>query len=340
MPSGDAKISSCLPTDVSPPNDLMAIPIVCASCATKLRAPNNIAGQKTKCPKCGGVVTVPNPSAELLDASVPQPVPQPTKSAEPTAVRPKSSPKAVDGDKDNGAKDYRDAPRKKKTRKRVSAALLVGGGVGLLLIVAASIWLMVLLGVGSTADNTAAKQNAASDADKAPLPAPKSIEPQGADASMAALQQGDLRMRLVSQQGDVRVRLASAGVDFIKGKDFRNFTSNEKFLKIALVVENTRPNRNITYQGWGASYAFRDDDGPRLTDNFGNTYKRINFGLGSRIDGQVLSGSIDPGKAITDLLIFEVPVATIEYLQLELPAKNFEGMGTLELQIPKTMIQH
>src|SRR5687767_1680066 len=37
----------------------MPIPIVCPSCAAKLRAPDTVAGRKTKCPKCGSAIAVP-----------------------------------------------------------------------------------------------------------------------------------------------------------------------------------------------------------------------------------------------------------------------------------------
>jgi hypothetical protein len=77
---------------------------------------------------------------------------------------------------------------------------------------------------------------------------------------------------------------------------------------------------------------------PTLTDNFGNGYKQVNFGLGSRVDGQVHSESIYPGKAISDLLVFEKPLDTAQYLLLELPAKNFGGQGRLRFKIPKSMI--
>src|SRR5579884_1386521 len=36
----------------------MPITIVCSSCGSKLKAPSKLAGQKTKCPKCGATVTV------------------------------------------------------------------------------------------------------------------------------------------------------------------------------------------------------------------------------------------------------------------------------------------
>jgi predicted Zn finger-like uncharacterized protein len=38
----------------------MPIPIVCPSCAAKLRVPDNMAGRKTKCPKCGTGINVPS----------------------------------------------------------------------------------------------------------------------------------------------------------------------------------------------------------------------------------------------------------------------------------------
>ncbi len=39
------------------------------------------------------------------------------------------------------------------------------------------------------------------------------------------------------------------------------------------------------------------------------------------------------------MLVFEVPVDTVSYLRLELPANNFGGTGMLRFQIPKSMIQ-
>jgi len=37
----------------------MPIPVSCPSCATKLRAPDDLAGKKTKCPGCGQLFQVP-----------------------------------------------------------------------------------------------------------------------------------------------------------------------------------------------------------------------------------------------------------------------------------------
>jgi len=76
-----------------------------------------------------------------------------------------------------------------------------------------------------------------------------------------------------------------------------------------------------------------------LKDNFENSYKRINFGFSTQpVGGIERVESIYPDKVATDLLVFEIPLDTVEYLRLELPAKNFGGSGMLRIQIPKEMI--
>src|SRR5271157_5201409 len=64
----------------------MPIGVVCPSCAAKMRAPDSLAGRKTKCPKCGTALVVPRPGAEHPQRSNPQPLPQSVKGAEPTPV--------------------------------------------------------------------------------------------------------------------------------------------------------------------------------------------------------------------------------------------------------------
>jgi len=98
--------------------------------------------------------------------------------------------------------------------------------------------------------------------------------------------------------------------------------------------------RKVDYYGWGT---FGDNFSsrliPRLTDNFGNSYRRVNFGPNERVNGQVRLEALHPGKSVGDLVVFEVPIDKVEYLRLELPAGNFGGTGKLRLQIPKTMIR-
>jgi DNA-directed RNA polymerase subunit RPC12/RpoP len=158
---------------------------------------------------------------------------------------------------------------------------------------------------------------------KAPLP---KDEPEWADASKGSV-----------ELGQVRVRVQSVVVDFVKFK--QGGPSKDKQLLITLQVDNVDANRKVAFLGWGSSKFFGEKGGPQLRDNFGNKYNRNEVGWTNQIDGQVGRVSVYPGKSITDLVVFEVPVEAVEHLRLELPASNFEGTGKLRLQIPKTMIQ-
>ncbi len=77
---------------------------------------------------------------------------------------------------------------------------------------------------------------------------------------------------------------------------------------------------------------------PGLEDNFGNHYRQMTFGLGSTVDGQAENQSIYPGKAISDVLVFEAPIEKAKYLHLELPATAFGGTGKVRFEIPAEMI--
>ena len=48
----------------------MPIQVTCPSCKSKFNAPDAAAGKKTKCPKCAGIIAIPEPAAqeEIVDA--------------------------------------------------------------------------------------------------------------------------------------------------------------------------------------------------------------------------------------------------------------------------------
>jgi hypothetical protein len=115
--------------------------------------------------------------------------------------------------------------------------------------------------------------------------------------------------------------------------------SKDDLLMVNLELLNTNPTKKVEYHSWSGKDISFDRDYATLEDNFGNTYKRISFGFSSQPVGAIEgSESIYPNKSVTDVLVFEVPLDTIEFLRLELPAKNFGGTGMLRLQIAKEMI--
>jgi len=115
-------------------------------------------------------------------------------------------------------------------------------------------------------------------------------------------------------------------------------TSKDNLLSIQLQLTNESRDKKAEYRTWRGERMFSRDYAT-LKDNFGNNYKRISFGFSTEIVGSIESDSVYPGKKINDVLVFEMPVPTVEYLKLELPASNFGGVGMLRLKIPRSMIQ-
>lgn len=159
---------------------------------------------------------------------------------------------------------------------------------------------------------------------------PAAPEPEWASAKNA-VRQGDIELRVM--------RVLTGKVPLRSGFGDGESSSKDELLAIHLEMINRSQNKKIEYRSWlGRDIAFSRDYAA-LQDNFGNTYKRISFGFSTEIVGHTESGSIYPGKSLGDVLVFELPIDTAEYLRLELPAKNFGGEGMLRLQIPADMIQ-
>jgi len=147
--------------------------------------------------------------------------------------------------------------------------------------------------------------------------------------------------REIVEQGDIRIRVTKVAVQKIPLQNLGRSTESEQdLLSVHLQVLNTSPTKKLNYLTWRGRQFSLERDSASLTDNFDNTLKRINFGLGTEIEGAIRSSeSIYPGKAVDDVLAFEAPIDATEYLRLTLPAQNFGGTGNIRLQIPKEMIE-
>lgn len=210
---------------------------------------------------------------------------------------------------------------------------IAGSGLSLVTLLICLLWTTAIGSAFSTMDKALNRQTKTN---QTPIDAKNDVHAAGPEKKVD--QEWPDATTSAVEQDNIQVRVVGVTIDFVQGKSFGDFKSQEKLLKIELVIENKHTNRKISFEGWGSSSTFLADDAPHVSDNFGNAYKRISFGLGSRIDGQASSESIYPGKQAKDLLVFEAPVENVDYLRLELPATNFGGTGKLRLQIPKTMI--
>jgi len=137
--------------------------------------------------------------------------------------------------------------------------------------------------------------------------------------------------------GDLQIKITKLIIGKVHIKDTINenaFSENDLLL-IRLDLLNTNPTKKIDYNSWSGKLFSITRDFATLKDNFGNFYKRIGFGLGSYPVGSVeRSASIYPNKSIIDVLVFEVPLDTAKYLDLELPATNYDSEGAIRFRIP------
>jgi hypothetical protein len=138
------------------------------------------------------------------------------------------------------------------------------------------------------------------------------------------------------RQGDVEVRVVETSIGKVPLKRLGDDrTSKDDLLSVKLELHNVSPTRKVEYRTWSAGDFSLGRDFATLKDDLGNGYKRITFGFASDVVGAVKrSESIYPGKSVTDVLVFEVPVGAAAHLDLELPASNYEGRGTIRFRIP------
>lgn len=142
------------------------------------------------------------------------------------------------------------------------------------------------------------------------------------------------------KQGDVSVKVISAKIDkVIITNSIQQSESKDPLLSLVIEITNTSDVKKCEYRTWSGAEISFDRDYGSLRDEHGNIYKRINFGIFDRPEGQIVQESIYPGKSIKDILIFEVPIEKAKEIRLELPAKNIGGEGFFRIAIPTSFIE-
>jgi hypothetical protein len=159
-------------------------------------------------------------------------------------------------------------------------------------------------------------------------PAPAATPPQ----VPAAITSGPHDQPLAS--GDLVVRITLVSRSKVP---FKTTTGegelNGKHLLVRLSVVNTSQSSTVDFLAWNQP---NDRIGPyaMLADDAGNTYKRVDFGLGSKVLGLEPEQTIEPGQAVEAALAFEPPVDSAKNLILVLPCKALGTPGVLRFEIP------
>lgn len=142
-------------------------------------------------------------------------------------------------------------------------------------------------------------------------------------------------------QGDVSVAITGVGVGQVNLIDeitSEAGTSENHHLGISIRIANNAANSKKEYRSWNGEDLSFTRDYAALRDNHGNVYKRVDFGYRARVAGALKTETLYPGEHVTDFLVFERPVDSFEYLEIELPATNFGGSGMLRFRVRADMV--
>lgn len=132
-----------------------------------------------------------------------------------------------------------------------------------------------------------------------------------------------------------RIRSVSVGrIDLLQLSE--RMQSRDALTRIEIEISSHAANKKRDFVGYNNPRTqFLDVPRPTLTDNFGNQYKRIDFGI-ARPVGQIDStASLYPGDSVTEVLVFEAPLETATLLRLTLPAEYVvDQTGVVRFEIP------
>ena len=137
-------------------------------------------------------------------------------------------------------------------------------------------------------------------------------------------------------KGVIRAGLVSADISPIPLRNEitgDNSVSRRPLLGLLVAAINMSDKKKLNYRTWGAEM-FQIGEFATLADELGNNYKAVYFRGANVPIGRTDEASLYPGKALTDVLIFEPPIAKAKRLTLSLPLKNLGCEGTIRLSIP------
>lgn len=233
----------------------------------------------------------------------------------------------------------------------IVAVLRKGSGIGFpiagtaISLLATAVILVITMAIGQALSETAARSPS--------LPAARGGMPQrgpgvGQQAGFRGRQQRNepfdnwLDASKPVRVGDAQIWITGVRVGKVPLTDITGYAAEsvENHLMITIRITNLNPVRKLDYRTWrGLDFAF-EQDYATLEDNFGNRYKRVQFGLGSVPRGAVDGGeSVYPNRSVVDMLVFEPPVPNVQSLNLTLPCANLGMEGIVRLRIPRAMIK-
>jgi hypothetical protein len=132
----------------------------------------------------------------------------------------------------------------------------------------------------------------------------------------------DREAAVITNGKDLTAQVRVVGVQFGNPPVKDAEAAKEKRLLVMFEVEN-KGKDPINFQGWGSAELINDQHPPKLTDDANAEFKVKTFPGGA--EGQVVTAeTIQAGKSLRDLVIFEVPPSGTAFVKVELSAENLD----------------
>jgi hypothetical protein len=110
----------------------------------------------------------------------------------------------------------------------------------------------------------------------------------------------------------------------------RKFDSKEPETRFLISIKNNSETRKVNYLTWRGP-----SSGAELSDNHGNIYKRIDFGLVDIVGAAKRNASIHPAETISDVIVFERLVDKATSVTITMKGKNVGAKEDLRLTFNK-----
>jgi len=153
-------------------------------------------------------------------------------------------------------------------------------------------------------------------------------DPDWVDATRAALQQGRLRIQVLS------AALHQIEEEFAEAKNI----PRRKYLFIRIRTQQTEAASAVPGKGPAASGPRGQEPLTRLKDSSGKVYRqRVVYEVPAKPNAR--SSASFPVHFQDEVFLFDAPGAGLKYLRLEVPLKSWGGEGVFRFTIPAAMIR-
>jgi hypothetical protein len=153
-------------------------------------------------------------------------------------------------------------------------------------------------------------------------------DPEWADASQAAL-----------QQGPMQVQVLSASISPVKANSSPTKTIGQaEYLFIRLRTQQAEAASDFATKRTPVTGPRSEQPRPTLTDKTGRVYQAKDIQQVAAVENKRRSG-VFPVSSHDEVIVFETPPSGLEFLRLEVPAEAWGRKGAFRFTIPGSMIE-